>query len=157
MSIVARVILGATVIAGAACGGQERESAGIETAAADSAVAAAPAPPSNELQVAAVMIGKGIGQNDLITEPTFQFAPVDTVYISVGTTGAPDSAVLTAVWQFQTGKTVDSTSQTIRPEGAQNTEFHILPTKPWQVGTYRVTVYVDGDSADARTFEVRKQ
>lgn len=157
MSKVSRVLLGAALIAGSACGGQDDRTAGTETASADSAAVAAPAPPSDQLEVAAVMIGKRIGANNLITEPTFQFGPRDTVYISVGTTGAPESATLTAVWQFQTGKVVDSTSQTIQPEGPENTEFHVVPEKPWAVGTYKVTVYADGDSVDARTFAVRKQ
>jgi hypothetical protein len=155
MPKVARVLLGAAVLAASACGGGDADRSGTETAAADSA-AAAPAPVSNELDVASVMIGKRIGENNLITEPTFQFAPADTVYVSVGTTGAPDSATLTAVWHFQTGKMVDSTSRTINPEGPSNTEFHVANPKGWPVGTYKVTIYADGDSVEARTFAVKK-
>jgi hypothetical protein len=156
MPKVARVLLGAAVVAASACGGGTADRAGTETAAADSAAAAGPAPVSNELEIASVMIGKRIGENNLITEPTFQFAPADTVYVSVGTTGAPESATLTAVWHFQTGKTVDSTARTIQPEGPENTEFHVANPKGWPVGTYKVTIYADGDSVDARTFAVKK-
>jgi hypothetical protein len=156
MPKVARVLLGAAVVAASACGGGSTDRAGTETAAADSAAAAGPAPVSNELEIASVMIGKRIGENNLITEPTFQFAPADTVYVSVGTTGAPESATLTAVWHFQTGKTVDSTARTIQPEGLENTEFHVANPKGWPVGTYKVTIYADGDSVDARTFAVKK-
>jgi hypothetical protein len=151
---VARVLLGAAVIAASACGGGSGNREGTEAAAADSA--AGPAPVSKELDIASVMIGRRIGENNLVIEPTFQFAPSDTVYVSVGTTGVPDSAVLTAHWQFQTGKTVDSTSRTIQPKGAENTEFHVVNPKGWPVGTYKVTIYADGDSVDARTFAVKK-
>jgi hypothetical protein len=154
MSRTTRILWGTALVAAAACGGGNR-SEGIETATADTA--AAPAPPSKDLEIAAVMIGKRIGQNNLITEPTFQFAPQDTVYVSVGTTGAPDSATLAAVWHFQTGKMVDSTARTIQPKGPENTEFHVAKPKGWPVGTYKVTIYADGDSVDARTFAVRKQ
>lgn len=154
MSRTTRILWGTALVAAAACGGGNR-SEGIETATADTA--AAPAPPSKDLEIAAVMIGKRIGQNNLITEPTFQFAPQDTVYVSVGTTGAPDSAALAAVWHFQTGKMVDSTARTIQPKGPENTEFHVANPKGWPVGTYKVTIYADGDSVDARTFAVRKQ
>lgn len=154
MSRTTRILWGTALVAAAACGGGNR-SEGIETATADTA--AAPAPPSKDLEIAAVMIGKRIGQNNLITEPTFQFAPQDTVYVSVGTTGAPDSATLAAVWHFQTGKMVDSTARTIQPKGPENTEFHVANPKGWPVGTYKVTIYADGDSVDARTFAVRKQ
>jgi hypothetical protein len=155
MQKIARIMVGATIMVLAGCGGQRESSAGTETGAADTATA--PPPVSNELDVATVMIGKRIGENNLITEPTFQFAPQDTVYLSIGTTGQPDSAVLTTVWQFQTGQTIDSSSRTIKPQGAENTEFHVSRPKGWQVGTYKVTVYADGDSVDARTFAVRKQ
>lgn len=154
MSRTTRILWGTALVAAAACGGGNR-SEGIETATADTA--AAPAPPSKDLEIAAVMIGKRIGQNNLITEPTFQFAPQDTVYVSVGTTGAPDSATLAAVWHFQSGKMVDSTARTIQPKGPENTEFHVANPKGWPVGTYKVTIYADGDSVDARTFAVRKQ
>ena len=154
MPKVARVLLGAAVVAASACGGGGNR-AGTETGAADSA-AAGPAPVSKELDIASVMIGKRIGENNLVIEPTFQFAPTDTVYVSVSTTGVPDSAVLTALWQFQTGKTVDSAARTIQPKGAENTEFHVANPKGWPVGTYKVTIYADGDSVDARTFAVKK-
>jgi hypothetical protein len=103
-----------------------------------------------------VMIGKRLGDNKLITEPTFQFAPADTVYVSVSTEGAPASADLTAVWRFQTGQTVDSSSQTISPQGDENTEFHIVNPKGWPVGTYNVTIYADGDSVESKNFAVKK-
>jgi hypothetical protein len=156
MTKLTRVLAGAAVLAGSACGGAASDR-GTESASVDTTAAAAPAPPSKELAISGVMIGKRIGQNNLITEPTFQFAPQDTVYVSVGTTGVPDSAVLTALWQFQTGKTVDSTSRTIQPEGPENTEFHVANPKGWPVGTYKVTIFADGDSVEARTFAVRKQ
>jgi hypothetical protein len=158
MTKMTRVLMSAAVLAGSACGGGGRDRAGTETGAVDTTAAdTAPAPPSNELAISGVMIGKRIGQNNLITEPTFQFGPKDTVYVSVGTTGAPDSANLTAVWHFQGGKRIDSTSQTIKPEGPANTEFHLVNAKGFPVGTYLVTIYADGDSADARTFAVKKQ
>lgn len=157
MRYTPRALLGFVAIATAACAGGEAGREGAETGSADSAAAAAPEPEPKGLEVASVMIGKAIGANNLITEPTFQFAPQDTVYVSVGTTGVPDSAVLTAVWHFQTGQVIDSTSRTIRSEGPQNTEFHVSRPKGWQPGTYKVTVFADGDSVDARTFAVRRQ
>jgi hypothetical protein len=102
------------------------------------------------------MIGKRISDAKLITEPTFQFAPTDTVYVSISTTGKADSAALRAVWRFQTGQTVDSSTQVIRPSGPENTEFHISRPKGWPVGTYNVTVYADGDSVDSKNFAVKK-
>jgi hypothetical protein len=154
MTQVARTLAAAALVALAGCGGgNERQQAeGTETGAAAPADTAV----SKELEVAAVMIGKRIGENNLIIEPTFQFAPRDTVYITVSTTGAPDSATLSTKWRFQTGEVLDSSSKTIQPEGEDATEFHVVSPKGWRVGTYSVTVYADGDSVDSKAFVVKK-
>ena len=159
MNGVTRMMLGAAFLS-AACQGREGGRSEIETAAIDSAAAAARDSAaevnSKDLKVEAVMIGRRIGANNMVIEPTFQFAPTDTVYISVATVGSPDSAALSAVWLAQTGKTVDSTVQTINPKGRVNTAFHAAPAKGWAPGTYRVTVYADGDSVEAKMFAVKK-
>jgi hypothetical protein len=157
MQQVARVLLAITAAATAACG---RDSARSETETASAAAAAAAAADSAaaaaEFKVATVMIGKRIGDSKLITEPTFQFAPTDTVYVSVGTTGRTDSVTLKAEWHFQSGKLVDSSSQTIQPDGPEANEFHVSNPKGWPVGTYKVTIFADGDSVEAKTFAVQK-
>jgi hypothetical protein len=51
---------------------------------------------------------------------------------------------------------VDSTSQTIKPKGHATAAFRNAPDKGWKPGTYRVTLYADGDSVDAKTFAVQK-
>jgi hypothetical protein len=155
MTHVARTLAAAALLALAGCGGgndrgqAEGTETGTAAAPADTAV-------SRELDVAAVMIGKRIGENNLITEPTFQFAPKDTVFLSVSTTGAPDSATLSTKWRFQTGEVLDSSSKMIQPEGEDATEFHLTSAKPWRVGTYSVTLYADGDSVDSKAFVVKK-
>jgi hypothetical protein len=158
MKGITRWLLGAAVLT-AACGGKSERSP-EETAALDSARTAAndsaAAANSKQLKVATVMIGRQIGAKDLITEPTFQFAPTDTVFLSVATVGSPDSAALTAVVIGQNGKVVDSTARTIQPKGRATTALHAAPAGGWKPGTYRVTLYADGDSVDAKTFAVKK-
>ncbi len=157
---VGRFLLVTTLVGAGACGGggnarPEAESGSAEGGAGGAA--AAPAPAAAEgFKVGTVMIGKRISDEKLITEPTFQFAPTDTVYVSIGTTGKADSSALTAVWRFQNGKTVDSSTQVIRPSGLENTEFHVSNPKGWPLGTYNVTVYADGDSVDSKNFAVKK-
>jgi len=155
MTHVSRALATAALVAAIACKGRDAapSGAGTETASTDTAAAA---PVSKELKVTGVMIGKRIGDNKLITEPTFQFGPKDTVYVSISTEGQPESAELTAKWRFQTGQTVDSSSQSIKPSGSENTEFHVSYPKGWPVGTYNVTIYANGDSVDSKNFAVKK-
>ncbi len=155
MQHVARIMLAAAVVVAAGCGGRddaESGAAGAGSAGGTATTAAAP----EEFKVANVMIGKRIGANNLITEPTFQFVPTDTIYVSIGTTGKSDSATISAVWHFQTGQTVDSSMQAISPDGPENTEFHVSRPKGWPMGTYNVIIYADGDSVDGKTFAVKK-
>jgi hypothetical protein len=157
MTHVARALTAVALLAAVACKARDtaRPDAGTETGATGAAPAADTAV-SKELTVASVMIGKRLGENKLITEPTFQFAPADTIYVSVSTEGMPESAELSAKWLFQTGQVVDSSTQTIKPQGKENTEFHISNPKGWPVGTYNVTIYANGDSVDSKNFAVKK-
>ncbi len=155
MMHVARALTAAALLAAVACKGRDNApAAGAESGT--TATATADTVASKEFKVASVMIGKRIGENKMVTEPTFQFAPKDTIYLSVSTEGARESAELRAVWRFQTGQTVDSSSQTISPQGDENTEFHVSNPKGWPVGTYNVTVYANGDSVDSKNFAVKK-
>ena len=159
MNGFARLLVGAVVLV-CACSGKEERSP-EETAAMDSARKAADDSAaqanSKDLKVSAVMIGRQMGANNLITEPTFQFAPADTLFLSVQTVGSPDSAAMRAVVIGQNGKGVDSAAQTIKPQGHATTGFRLAPDKGWKPGTYRVTLYNNGDSVDAKTFAVQAQ
>jgi hypothetical protein len=157
MTHVARALAAVALVAAVACKGKDAAPAGAGTETGTTGTATAPdTAVSKELKVAGVMIGKRLGENKLVSEPTFQFAPADTIYVSISTEGQPASAELTAKWRFQTGQTVDSSTQTIRPTGPENTEFHIANPKGWPVGTYNVTIYADGDSVESKNFAVKK-
>lgn len=156
MTHVARALTAAALVAAVACKGRDNAPAGGAESGTTATAAAADTAASNEFKVASVMIGKRIGENKMVTEPTFQFGPKDTIYASVSTEGARESAELRAVWRFQTGQTVDSSTQTISPQGDENTEFHVSNPKGWPVGTYNVTIYANGDSADSKNFAVKK-
>jgi hypothetical protein len=137
-------------------GDSARSDTGVVSDTGKTSNAAKPAEPG-KLHVTMVMVGKGLGPDKRISEPTLRFAPTDTVFVSVGTEGTPSSSTLMAKWRFPTGKVRDSTTVTVQPKGPQYTELHAAPPKGgWPVGPFQVTVYVDGDSVDAKTFAVDK-
>jgi hypothetical protein len=116
----------------------------------------APPPPVAPLAVSSLDLGKAIGPDKRVVEAKLDFGPRDTVYASVGTTGASTSAMLTAKWTFQTGQTVDSTMQAIAPNGPAVTEFHIMKKSAWPVGKYKVAILLNGAPAMEKDFEVKK-
>jgi hypothetical protein len=160
MGHVVWVGLAVLVMGVAACGGSDTSTAGMAAAAARDSAARADSARAEEtsktLKITNVMIGKRIGQGSRVTEPTFQFDPVDTVYVSIGTVGSPDTAAFQARWTNQKGQVVDSSAKTIQPKGRENTELHASKARGWAPGAYRITIFADGDSVDSKTFAVRK-
>lgn len=153
----------------AACRTGGRSGEGIETgavntdsAARDSARGAsadsARAARSGPLHLASLMIGRRLGPENRISEPTLRFATGDTMFVSVATEGKPDSnATLLAKWTFPTGKVRDSASTTIQTKPGELTEVHAAPPKNgWTIGSYLITIYLGGDSVDAKTVAVQK-
>ena len=117
--VLARKLLPTTfaIVALAACGGGNRDE-GTETASVDTGG------PHRRLRRPGRHDGprsgpgerhdlQRLGSENRIAEPTFQFAPVDTVYVSVGIQGAPAESSVGARWLAQGGKTLDSTTQAI--------------------------------------------
>lgn len=148
---------GALVFAGlmaVGCGGEDSRESEVAAARSDSVELAASAAAPSGLKVASVMIGKRVGNGNLITEPTFQFFPRDTVHVSVATEGSGPGQ-LTAAWRSQGGEILQKSSEFART-GGENTAFSLSQPKGLKPGTYKVVVLLDGDSADTKVFVVKK-
>ncbi len=151
-------LLAATGVSGCEGGGSraDQEKAAATAAAAAAADSAKAEEAAKTMRITNVMIGKRIGEGNRVTEPTFQFNPADTVYVSIGTVGSPDTAAFQVRFSNQKGEVVDSSTKTIQPKGRENTELHAFQAKGWAPGAYRITIYADGDSVDSKTFAVLK-
>jgi hypothetical protein len=117
---------------------------------------ATPAPAAG-VTVVGVSLGKSIGADKKVGEPTDSFAKADTIYASVATTGSAPSATLAAHWTFaaKSGeKSVKEDSQTIAPTGDAVTEFHISKPDGWPPGDYKIEVLLDGKSVATKQFKV---
>jgi len=140
---------------GIACsGGEDARDSEVGAARSDSADLVASAAALTGLKVAGVMIGKRVGSGNLITEPTFQFSPQDTVHVSVTTEGS-GAGQLTAAWRSQSGEILQKTSEFART-GGENTAFSLSQPKGFKPGTYKVVVLLDDDSVDTKVFVVKK-
>lgn len=124
------------------------------------AVTPPPPPPPPAPTVSSIELGKHIGPNKRVTDTTSTFGVRDTVYLAVLTENTTAGSNLVAKWTFQTGQTVDSTSQAIAAPDAANpvtvTEFHISKKTAWPAGKYKVEVMLDGASKGVRDFEIKK-
>lgn len=129
----------ALLVAASACGGK----------AADSPAGAA------GVRVTDVTLGRSIGGDKAITERTDTFSPNDTIYASVATEGSAPSATLRAKWTFEDGQLVDDSSHAIAPGSRERTEFHVSKPDGWPAGKYQVEVFLDNQSTDTKSFDVR--
>jgi hypothetical protein len=135
-------VLLSTSLAAMACQREETETADDTDIIED----AGPA-----LDVGGVALGRSIGSDMRVTEEVGDFAPTDTIYASVETTGT-GSGTLSARWTFEDGQVVDEGSQPV--SGAGVTEFHVSNPAGWPAGHYEVVISLDGDEVDRAGFDV---
>ena len=139
---------------GACTSSEGTRTAEAEAGMAETATLAASAAAPPEFRVSNVMIGRRIGPGNRITEPTFEFAPRDTVHLSVATAGTGERGMLTTAWRAQSGEIVEQATQQARP--GENTTFQLSQPKGLKPGTYKVIVFLGKDSVDTKVFVVRK-
>jgi hypothetical protein len=141
----------AALIAGAACRGK------AESPATDNAPPPVTAPANAPLSVASIDLGKSLNPDKTIGDRTTAFAPADTIYVSVATTGASSGSTLAARFTYGSdGQLVKEESRQIAPGGAATTEFHVAKPDGWPVGQYQVAISLNGTPAGSKSFEVSK-
>jgi len=118
-------------------------------AVADSTAMAAPSITLGDLD-----LGRHVGADKKITDKTDDFAPKDTIFASIHTTGGRGGA-LTARWTFEDGQTVDERTETITAPNDAYTEFHIAKPAGWPKGKYTLHLIVDGKEAKTKDFTVK--
>jgi hypothetical protein len=106
------------------------------------------------VQVMGVDLGRNIGTDKQVTERVDTFKPNDTIYASIHTSGSAPSSKMSVKWTDPNGQVVDQSEQPIvTAEGSNAMEFHL--SKPGlQAGTYKVEVFVDGNSVQSKEFKV---
>ena len=114
-----------------------------------------PAPPAQPA-VTKIELGSSVGADKRVLAPRTSFGVKDSIIASVYTENTAPGAMLTAKWTFQTGQTVDSTSQAIAASPGI-TEFHIVKKSAWPVGRYKVEISLNGTPAGSQEFDVAKK
>lgn len=122
---------------------------------APTAPAAAPAPaPAPAVAFVLVDLGSAVGADQKVTTPATTFAPKDTIYAAVDTSGA-GTATLDAKWTYQDGQTVKEDSKSIAPTGPATTTFSISKPDGWPAGDYHVAISLNGTQVATKDFSVK--
>lgn len=105
--------------------------------------------------IARIDLGRQLAADKTVTEVVEVFAPTDTIYASIATTGAAPRVKLKAKWTYEDGQVVKESVQDIAPTGATVTEFNIAKPDGWPTGKYTVEISADEKVVGTKTFEVR--
>lgn len=143
-TIVATLFLAIGV---AACGKKDAEPADTPTTTGEPAAAV--------LRVTDVQLGKSVGSDKRVAEPTTTFGTRDTIYVSVTTDGPANGARLATMWMFGDQHVGDSDETLTSSGGVNVSEFHISKATPWPTGTYKVDVMLNGQVVETREFRIQ--
>jgi hypothetical protein len=113
------------------------------------------APAAAALSVMDVDMGRHIGADKKISDKTDDFAPVDTIYASVHTTGTANNSAMVGRWRFENGTVVDERTENVTTNGDAYTEFHISKPSGWPKGKYTLHVLVDGKEVRTKDVTVK--
>jgi hypothetical protein len=145
-----------STIAFAACGKKD-EPAPAPAPAPAPTVEPAPAPMPAGIAVSSVTTGSSIGDDKKVTAAQDSFAPADTMYVSVDTTGS-GTATLAAKWTYHKGgqvAVVQEDSMTVNTTGPATHEFHVSKPDGWPAGDYQVEVMLNGQPAGSKKVTVK--
>ena len=149
-------LLVSTALALSACGKKEEPAPAPAPAPAPS-IEPAPAPTTAGIAVSSVTAGSALGADKKVTVAKDSFAPSDTMYVSVDTTGT-GTAKLDAKWTYRKGDSVtvvQEDSMTITTDGPATNEFHVSKPDGWPAGDYEVEVMLDGRSVGSKKLTVK--
>jgi hypothetical protein len=108
-----------------------------------------------DVTVSEISLGRTLETNRRVSQPREDFAPADTVYVSVVTNGSARRALLKARWTYQSSEVVSESSLDIAPSGVTVSEFHVSRPSGLPRGGYQVEIFIDGASAGKRAFSVQ--
>lgn len=130
-------------------------------AGTESATAGKPGEPAEpqaedfgEFKVAALLLGKELGADQVVRTDAAEFATGDTLHASVLSTGAHPGLTLSARWLAPDGTAIAETAQALAPAGPTATTFSLKNPQAWPVGEYQLIVAANGHPLQTRRFQV---
>ena len=136
------------LLATTACTQSERSKADSAAGTIESNVRAA-------LSVVDVDMGRHVDAERKIRDKTDDFAPSDTIYASVHTSGTATNSPVVGRWTFQDGTVVDEHTDNVTTTGTARTVFFISKPSGFARGKYTLHVLVDGKEVRTKDVEVK--
>jgi hypothetical protein len=138
-----------------ACGREQRAALDTTTAKIDTAVSSAGETVRTALSVRDVDMGRHVGADRKISDKTDDFAPRDTIFASVHTSGTATNGAVVGRWTYQDGSVVDEKTDTVTTNGDAYTVFYIVSPTGFKPGKYTLHVIIDGKEVRAKDVTVK--
>lgn len=132
----------------AGCTRQQRTTVDTAAGTVESNVRAA-------LSVIDIDIGRRIGSDSTVSDKTSDFAPTDTVYASVHTSGTAQNGAVVARWALEDGSVVDETTNRVTTSGDARTVFRLSKPGGLSKGKYTLRILIDGKEVRSKDFMVK--
>jgi hypothetical protein len=107
------------------------------------------------LSVIDVDMGRHLDADRKISDKTDDFAPTDTIYASVHTSGTATNGPVVGRWTFQDGTVVDEKTDSVSTNGDARTAFFITNRSGLARGKYTLHVLIDGKEARTKDVTVK--
>lgn len=152
----------AAVLALSACGKKDDSASQVPSTPPPAAEPMSPAPSApvdntpaaSAVTFGTVELGSTVDASNKIAASGTSFAPKDTIYASVETTGN-GNATLAAKWSYQDGQVVHEDSKTINANGPETTAFMISKPSGLPAGNYKVDITLNGNQVASKDFAVK--
>jgi len=142
------MVVGSLILASAACRQSERTSVDSAAGSIENTVRTA-------LAVIDVDMGRHIDDEKKISDKTDDFAPSDTIYASVHTSGTANNSQLIGRWTFQDSTMVDERTDSVTASGDAHTVFFITKPSGLPAGKYTLHVLIDGKEVRTKDVDVK--
>ena len=144
-TMLSNAALMAAVLALAACSEGQRDTVDSATGAVASDVRA-------ELSVLDIDIGRRAGADNEVDDEVDTFAPTDTIFASVNTSGTVREGAITSQWIFPDSSTLEAQARPVTTDRDANLLFFLAKPEGLSPGKYAFRVLVDGK--EVRTSEL---
>lgn len=107
------------------------------------------------LHVTSIQLGRAVNPDGTVSSFTTRFAPGETVYLSVATSGV-GSGTIGVRWIYE-GRVIDEPKKQVDYRIPATTEFHLQSATGFPPGGYTAEVFLNGQSSGSRPFRVEPE
>jgi hypothetical protein len=126
-----------------------------QQATVDTTAGAAATAVGTALSVVDIDMGRRIDAEQKISDKTDDFAPTDTIFASVHTSGTANNGAVVGRWTSQDGAVLEEKTNMVTTSGDARTVFSLVKPAGLAAGKYTLHVLIDGKEVRTKDVTVK--